>query len=230
MNSEKRFPARRPPRFDLVAGSVCLDFINTLDDRFSSEPKELLKNYIDLARFGEDTGILDTTQVDRLFELSEKNPEPAKKTLEAAIRLREAIYAVVWAIVTKKPVPRGELFLVNQYAQDAASHLSLVEVKPVGAMGTSTKDDSVKESEVAHKFEWRYDDKNDFHAPLWPIAHSAAELLASDDLQFVRACASETCQWLFLDISKNHKRRWCDMTRCGNRAKFRAYYARQKKA
>jgi hypothetical protein len=41
-----------------MGGPVCLDFINTLDDRFSSEPKELLKSYIDLARFGEDTGII----------------------------------------------------------------------------------------------------------------------------------------------------------------------------
>lgn len=246
MNSEKRFVRRRPPRFDLIAGSVCLDFINTLDDRFSSQPKELLKDYIDLARFGEDTGTLDPSQVDRLFTLSQQNPEPAKKALESSIRLREAFYAVVWAIVTKKPVPRGALFLVNQYVQDAASHLSLVEVKPVEvkpaevkpveANGGDMKESpanttGAKEDETARKFEWRYDDTlNDFAAPLWPIAHSAAELLASEDLQYVRPCASETCRWLFLDVSKNHKRRWCDMTRCGNRAKFRAYYNRQKKA
>jgi predicted RNA-binding Zn ribbon-like protein len=215
---------RRPPRFDLIGGPVCLDFINTLDDRFSSEPKELLKDYIDLARFGEDTGTLDPLQVDRLFEASQRNPEAAKKALESAIQLREAIYAVVWAIVTKKPVPRAALLTVNQYAQGAAQHLLLVETKGPDANAEA-------KAEVKRRFEWRYDDTlNSFSAPLWPIARSAADLLASDELQFVRACASETCQWLFLDVSKNHARRWCDMTRCGNRAKFRAYYKRQKKA
>jgi predicted RNA-binding Zn ribbon-like protein len=221
MEREKKSTRRRPPRFDLIAGSVCLDFINTLDDRFSAKPKELLNDYIDLARFGEDTGILDPNYVDRLFALSQQNPEPAKKALESAIQLREAIYTVVWAIVTKKPVSRTALFTLNQYVQDAARHLSLAEAKQPEA----------KEEEAKARFEWQYDDApNNFAAPVWPIARSAAELLASDDLQFVRACASETCQWLFLDVSKNHGRVWCDMKKCGNRAKFRAYYKRQKKA
>ena len=48
---------RRPPQFELVAGNAGLDFINTLDDRFT-EPKELLTSYADLIRFGEDSGIL----------------------------------------------------------------------------------------------------------------------------------------------------------------------------
>jgi predicted RNA-binding Zn ribbon-like protein len=63
---------------------------------------------------------------------------------------------------------------------------------------------------------------------LWPIVRSAAELLASDNLPFVRACSSNTCQWFFLDTSKNHRRRWCSMKLCGNRAKVRKFYARQR--
>jgi predicted RNA-binding Zn ribbon-like protein len=36
-----------------------------------------------------------------------------------------------------------------------------------------------------------------------------------------------TCQVYFgLDVTKNHQRRWCDMSVCGNRAKVRAYRAR----
>jgi predicted RNA-binding Zn ribbon-like protein len=45
----------------------------------------------------------------------------------------------------------------------------------------------------------------------------------------VRACFSKTCEWFFLDTSKNHHRRWCDMTRCGNRAKVQRFYERKKK-
>jgi predicted RNA-binding Zn ribbon-like protein len=33
---------------------------------------------------------------------------------------------------------------------------------------------------------------------------------------------------MFLDLSRNHSRRWCDMTSCGNRAKARRYYTRHK--
>ena len=32
-NIENKSLRRRAPRFDLIAGNVCLDFVNTLDDR-----------------------------------------------------------------------------------------------------------------------------------------------------------------------------------------------------
>jgi predicted RNA-binding Zn ribbon-like protein len=207
---EKKITRRRPPRFELIAGALCLDFVNTLDDRFSSEPKELLKSYLDLARFGEDTGILSELQVDHLMTKSMQYPEGAHSALESAIRMREAMYEVFWALVQKKPVPRAPLMILNGYVKDAAQHMNVV-------------------SRDGH-FEWEFDSTDsDFDAPLWPIARSAADLLASEQVHFVRACASKTCEWLFLDESKNHRRRWCDMTKCGNRAKVKSFYTRQKK-
>lgn len=41
-------------------------------------------------------------------------------------------------------------------------------------------------------------------------------------------CHNDECQWAFLDQSKNHSRRWCDMKSCGTKAKSRAYRARQR--
>jgi predicted RNA-binding Zn ribbon-like protein len=216
----KKIARRRPPRFELVAGAVCLDFVNTLDDRFASEPKELLKSYLDLARFGEDAGIVDESVVDRLFERSQTSPEEAQKALRWGIQLREAMYAVFLAVATGKPVPRPPLVILNQFIQGAAQHAQLV---PDRGVGTAVKANA--------PFAWRFDAlPSGFDDPLWPIARSAADLLASDQLAYVRMCASKTCQWFFLDTSKNHKRRWCDMTKCGNREKFRAFYTRNKKA
>lgn len=209
--SKIRNKARRPPRFDLTGGAVCLDFLNTLDDRYSDEPKELLNSYLDLARFAEDTGILSYGDVDRLFQKSMQSPDAAAHALNDAIRLRETMYEVFWAIVQKKSVPKQPLFALNSYIQEAARRASLVPAD-------------------GH-FEWQFDSPlNDFDAPIWPIVRSAADLLSSDQLQFVRACASKTCEWLFLDESKNHRRRWCDMTKCGNRAKVKRFYTRNKKA
>jgi predicted RNA-binding Zn ribbon-like protein len=207
----RKIARRRPPRFELIAGALCLDFINTLDDRFSSQPKELLASYIDLARFGEDSGILNPEQVDRLFERSQRSAVAAREALSSAIELREAMYGVFWALIQKKPVPQSALTGLNQFVQAAAQHSRMVQVNG--------------------RFEWRFDDlPGNFESPLWPIARSAADLLSSDQLAFVRACASKTCLWLFLDTSKNHRRRWCDMTKCGNRAKFQRFYRRQKKS
>ena len=171
----------------------------------------MLKSYLDLARFGEDTGILSDLQVDRLMTKSMQFPEKAQRTLESAIEMREAMHKVFWALVQKQPVPRTPLLVLNGYVKAAAQNMSVVP-------------------HDGH-FEWQFDSSDsDFDAPLWPIARSAADLLASEQVQFVRACASKTCEWLFLDESKNHRRRWCDMTKCGNRAKVKSFYTRQKKA
>ena len=207
--NRNNIPKPRPPRFELIAGALCLDFVNTLDDRFSDEPKELLNSYSDLARFGEDAGVLSGGQVEHLVERCLQSPARAKRALEAAIQMREAMHAVFWALVQKKPAPRTPLMILNSYAQEAARHMSLVQADG--------------------RFEWKVDEAgNEFDAPLWPIARSAAGLLASDQLGFVRACAAKTCEWLFLDESKNHRRRWCDMTKCGNRAKVSSFYKRKK--
>ena len=61
---------------------------------------------------------------------------------------------------------------------------------------------------------------------MWPIARSAAELLVSSDRALVKEGASDDCLWLFLDGTKNHKRRWCEMKTCGNRAKVRKHRRR----
>lgn len=169
----------------------------------------MLESYLDLARFGEDTGILSDLQVDTLLARSLQDPESAQKVLASAIEMREAMHKVFWAIVQKKPVPRLPMMVLNGFIQEAALHASLVPHE-------------------GH-FAWQFDPSPyNFDAPRWPIARSAADLLSSDQLQFVRACASKTCEWLFLDESKNHGRRWCDMTKCGNRAKVKSFYTRKK--
>src|SRR5207249_84080 len=62
------------------------------------------------------------------------------------------------------------------------------------------------------------------------IVRSAVDLLTSGERDRVKECASATCEWVFLDRSKNHSRRWCDMSDCGNRAKARRFHAKRQAA
>jgi len=57
----------------------------------------------------------------------------------------------------------------------------------------------------------------------WRVARSASELLTSGDLGPVRRCAGEDCTRLFLDTSRAGRRHWCDMSHCGNLARFRRF-------
>lgn len=201
--------SEKAPPFDLTGGRVCLDFVNTLDDRFSEQPKELLATYGDLLRFAEQAAVISHKQAEELGGKSAKSPQLAQRALSEAIRMRETMFPVFWALIKKSQVPEAELATVNEYVQRAAQQTVLV----------------VKRKHL----EWQFRrSPEDLELPLWPIARSAAELLSSDQLQYVRTCASKTCQWFFLDESKNHRRRWCDMTKCGNRAKVRRFYRKQK--
>jgi predicted RNA-binding Zn ribbon-like protein len=197
--------------FELIGGNVSLDFINTLDDRGSEQPKELLPDYYALARFGEESGILTRAQFDYLVKHIAMKPDEARKAMRSAINLREALYEVFMAVLKKQTAPQPAMERLNAYLHDAALHSRLVQTRG--------------------RLEWRFDEvTSSFDAMLWPIAQAAGKLLASPELARVRACSSPTCQWVFLDTSKNHKRRWCSMEQCGNRAKVRKFYARQKSA
>jgi predicted RNA-binding Zn ribbon-like protein len=57
-------------------------------------------------------------------------------------------------------------------------------------------------------------------------ARSAMRFIDQKLASRLKVCPS--CRWLYLDNSKNQSRQWCDMKVCGNRAKARAFYSRQK--
>jgi len=60
------------------------------------------------------------------------------------------------------------------------------------------------------------------------IASSLARFLAADDLDRMRICANDACQWVFVDRSPTGRRRWCDMRTCGNQAKVARHRARRR--
>jgi len=209
--TETKLERRQPPKFELIGGNVCLDFVNTLDNRPSAQPKELLKNYYELARFGEDTGILTPAQLDLFYDRAHLAPDETKEAMRRAINLRESLHAIFMAVLNKQKAPQLAMDRLNANLHNVAMHSRLVQAEG--------------------RLVWRFDDMaSAYDAMLWPIARAAADLLASSDVAHVRACSSPTCQWLFLDTSKNHHRRWCSMKQCGNRAKARKFYAKKKTA
>jgi predicted RNA-binding Zn ribbon-like protein len=59
------------------------------------------------------------------------------------------------------------------------------------------------------------------------IALSAAAVLTDGhEIGRLKSCPADDCGWLFLDESRNRRRKWCSMEICGNRAKARRHYHR----
>jgi predicted RNA-binding Zn ribbon-like protein len=203
-----------PKPFQLIAGDVALDLINTLDDRFSETgPEELLASYDDLLRFVTESGLLTERQARKLrsSEASQSERAPVLtqvKVLAQVKELREAAAEVVYARLDGKEISSASLELLEVHFKQAASHRYL----------------TTEPAQLA--WNWRGLGRQ-AAAPWWLLAQSTADLLLSEDASRIRSCASDTCRWLFLDTSKNHTRRWCDMKVCGNRMKARRFHARQ---
>jgi predicted RNA-binding Zn ribbon-like protein len=59
------------------------------------------------------------------------------------------------------------------------------------------------------------------------LAMGLAELVVAGESDRVRSCASPTCRDVFVDLSRNRSRRYCDSRTCGNRLHVAAYRARR---
>ncbi|MCQ9179730.1 CGNR zinc finger domain-containing protein [Streptomyces sp. IBSBF 2953] len=66
-------------------------------------------------------------------------------------------------------------------------------------------------------------------AALALIAQDAVDLLLFAETRRVRVCGADQCALRFLDRSPAHNRRWCSMSRCGNRTKVRLHQTRTRR-
>jgi predicted RNA-binding Zn ribbon-like protein len=201
-------PQSRASTINLFGGALCLDFANTVDWRLTPSPEEILTSYRDLVDWSRHAGIIDGRRAARLVRRAGLQTANASCILRQAVELRETVYEVFVAVArgrsTGQTLPRLNRALSPYLARSSISPARQGFVWTSGG------------------------DPDEFDSILWPIAWSAAELLTSQDVRLVRECLGAGCGWLFLDKSRSHRRRWCDMKGCGNRAKARRYYERLK--
>jgi predicted RNA-binding Zn ribbon-like protein len=195
--------------FDFTGGLLCLDFANTVEDRPDVHPRELLNSYNDLVSWGQQAHVLTEREAQRLLEEVAHRSAEAASILERAVALRETIFRIIKAVAKEVLPEEDDLVALSAAVADAQDHARIVQ------------------KEGGFIWDWA-GNAGDLDRMLWPVVKSAADLLTSDESDDVRVCASETCNWLFMDTSKNHSRRWCDMKSCGNRAKARRFYGRKK--
>lgn len=194
--------------FELTGGRLCLDFVNTLGGRAANKQSESLKDYRYLLLWSVQAEVVTKEEAPYMLEESLKHPQEAEQVLQHARDFREALYRLFTASIHPEH-PAEDLTIFNEILASTQSHARL-------------------RLHTDH-FQWGWDDQTlPLDRMLWNVARSAADLLTSDELSAVKTCGRSTCDWVFLDTSKNHSRRWCDMKTCGNRVKVRRYYQKKK--
>lgn len=184
-----------------VGGALCLDFVNTVLNRYASPQPECLSSYGDLLAWGKDAEILTTSEAQKLERLACKRPDLAKNIFLKAYELRESLYYLFVAEIESSKSDRVHLDRFNKILNETLVQRTLVP------------------AEKGYQWQWR--SENNLSIVNWAIALSASKLLTSSEIENVKQCPG--CGWLFLDTSKNKRRRWCDMRACGNRAKVKRH-------
>ena len=197
--------------YEMIGGRTCLDFANTASQRRLGPFKDKLGTYGDLLSWAVQAEQLTEAEAADLAARAAEHPAEAEAVLERGRSLREAIYRIFTRRAAGEEMLPEDLKLISEEYGRAAVN----RVLSPSNVGVCT-------------FNWHMHDALD--RPLWPVAVSATNLVASEDALRVKECATDNCNWLFLDVSKNRSRRWCDMKDCGNRAKARRHYSAKKAA
>ena len=193
------------PTFEYSGGALCLDFANTWGDR-NDPGNDKLGSYRDLLEWADGAGLVDKRERSELEKLAHREPSRAEGVLRTALELRDVVFRICANVAAgEAPNPRDVTRLNT--ALDAVPRQRLC------CSGSCCE------------WEWPAGTP-DLRRPMWPVIQSAAELVTSPEISRVRQCAAPDCNWLFLDTSRGGRRRWCDMSTCGNRAKARRYYER----
>ncbi|WP_405864003.1 MULTISPECIES: CGNR zinc finger domain-containing protein [unclassified Streptomyces] len=180
-------------------GRICLDFINTRRHRWRPTPTETLRNSGDLALWLQQAGLLAPDAPDLVDA----------DVLASGRRLRESADRAVLAVSDGRLPSAGDVKLLNASAAEAPRPARQITIRGGRLEPTDTASIAI-----------------DPAAALALIAQDAVDLLLSAEIRRVRVCGADTCALRFLDRSPAHNRRWCSMTRCGNRTKVRLHQAR----
>ena len=194
---------------DAVSGHVALEIANTRAGWGGPIPREYLVSYDALAVWAGDVGLLSTYETRRLRALASGSPRAAQRALDEVLALRDSWYTVATSPCDERPFPRTDLDEIGAAVARAVDVSRLVpradaRVLPDGGDVSSAG----------------------LRLPANRVALAAYDVLAAGDVAHVGRCAGHGCGWLFLDPT--HRRHWCVMAICGNRAKARAFAARRR--
>lgn len=192
----------------LIGGKLCLDFTNTLNGHRGQVSHEYLLDYLDLVLWGRHAGYLTESTASALAGAAEQNPAQAQAALDKAFVLREMLFRIFSSLAGGMAPAPADLQALNTFRIEALQQSQITQ--------------------VGEGFALAWGQLLSLEQPLWPVVLSAVDLLLSEEVHRLRECDGEGCDWLFLDTSRNHLRRWCTMEECGNRSKMRRRYARKR--
>ncbi len=197
----------RPPSPMRLRSTLWLDFVNT-DSAAQSVHGDLFRNLDGLLTWLTDHAALDEERASGIRRRALLQPAAAAASVVDARRVRAALRVLAERGASS---PRA--------CEDAVAEINRV----LGRSAGTRRLEHMPDGTYARVFVPTGDA---FAGLMIPVVDSAADALVAMDLPRVRRCADSRCNRVFLDTTKNGRRRWCDMGTCGNRAKAARHRAK----
>jgi len=192
------------PSVDLIGGRLSLDFANELNPSSDFSWEELLR-FLLVAR------IISSDRSAQLLALSQNDPRSAEGLLGKAQRLHASLQRSFHALLHKEALLRDWVEPINEVLRVTEGHDELFQQNGHWGLEFVAREGGL---------DWL----------LAAIARSAAELIAEGASARLRVCSNPDCGLFFYDTSRTRRRRWCSMSRCGNRHKVAAFSRRHSAA
>jgi predicted RNA-binding Zn ribbon-like protein len=184
--------------FAFVGERLWLDFVNS---ELSSRNTDALYDFESLVQWLEAASLLDGERATGMRRRAIQQPAGAAASLIDARRVRASLRTLAERGVSSERI-----------RLDALGEINRVLGRSAGTRRVDLRSDG--------SFVRSFVPVGDAFAGLViPIVESAADALIAGELARVRRCADSRCARVFFDTTKNGRRRWCDMSSCGNRAK-----------
>ncbi|MET8160907.1 ABATE domain-containing protein [Sphaerisporangium sp. NPDC005289] len=200
--------------FNFFGGDLALDLTGTLGRRYGGTPVEFLHTPDDLRRWLTAAGIADPSAATDADDLA------------TAKILREAVYRLAYAAMTA----HSSRHTVSGDTGSTASNHAVAAGAPLFDPADRA---IVNQAAAVAPPLVRIDDtgalvrSGSARASLSLVARAAIALVTGPSAAQLHECEGPACTRMFLDNSARGTRRWCDMSRCGNRAKVAKFRARQ---
>ena len=197
--------------FRCPGGALCLDFCNSGQNAREPSGTESITGFPDLIDWLEVAEAITRDQAARLRRAAAASPRAAARVWGRAMKFREALFRVLNAKAEGSAIAREDLATIEAEHARATSFARL--------------------SWNGEEYRWSLDPSAAaLDAAMQPLVESAVSLLTSAKMERLRRCGNSTCYWLFLDETKNHSRRWCEMASCGNVVKVRRHREKARSA
>lgn len=193
----------------LVGGATCLDFVNTANGRRRGGTlpavEESLRAPLDVPAWALRAELLTVAEHSLMLKEVVSDVDAAGRAYARLVAFREALYRLFETLASDGSKDPVGIEQINAVLCQTAG------LRQIAVLGDH--------------FHWAWGTPNEpdcmFDAIVGKVAISAAELLVNGEISKLRICDFSECDWVFLDTSKNGRRRWCQMDVCGNRAKAR---------